>query len=598
MIDSVRRALRFIDSWTKKRLVVVGVLALFLTLLETGAFALIYLVLAELNKPGSVPHLDYPWLFGPLVEGTRNGELIQLGVLAMAIFLTKSVASAAAVRWQMWVMNACEGRLASSLFERYLQQDYLAHVHRNSAVLMRNLTSSVGLMTTQVVGGLATLLTEGALLLGILITLVLVNPVVTVVLAAYFVLVSVGYLSIVAARVRRAAEADQNLTESTMLVQQEGFRGIKTVKAYNASAALASKHRDLRMDLAVSRATLAFAGRLPQYYLEICLIVGLAVGAFALSAGSGGPAYLALLVGAALRALPSANRLLATTNAMRAARSAVDRIEDAQLDFEPHSLVSPPREPLPFSGSITFKDVSFSYPGATEPALENIDLRILAGTAVGIVGQSGAGKSTLVDLILALLAPSSGSITVDGRPLDERSQTSWRDSVGYVPQETFLLDDSIRGNVLFHRSSTDAAVWKALERAHLADMVMASAERLDTSVAEGGARLSGGQRQRVGIARALLTDPAVLVFDEATSALDGGTEAAIASTIANLSGETTSIIIAHRLSTVRHCDLIILLRDGRIEARGTFDELMSSSIEFARMARLATVSGQAEVDRR
>ena len=233
--------------------------------------------------------------------------------------------------------------------------------------------------------------------------------------------------------------------------------------------------------------------------------------------------------------------------------------------------------------------MSYTYVGEREPVLLSVDLAIARGESVGIVGSSGAGKSTLVDVLLGLLAPSAGRITVDGRDI-RTALRSWQRHIGYVPQEPFLLDDTLRRNVAFGIADAeidDRRVDNALRLAQLAEFVATLPDRLETLLGERGTRLSGGQRQRVAIARALYHEPDVLVFDEATSALDSPTERELIGALEALHGVKTLVVIAHRLTTVRRCDRLALLRDGRVAAIGSYDELLARDAGFRELAATA-----------
>jgi ABC-type multidrug transport system fused ATPase/permease subunit len=243
---------------------------------------------------------------------------------------------------------------------------------------------------------------------------------------------------------------------------------------------------------------------------------------------------------------------------------------------------------LPFERHIKLENVNYSYPDGQKHVLKDNNLTIIKGETVGFVGASGAGKSTLVDIILGLLEPQSGSITVDGLDIFEHLE-SWQKRLGYVPQSIFLLDDTIRRNIAFgviDDEIDDARIWESIKLAGLEEVLSAMAEQLDSIVGEFGTRISGGQRQRVAIARALYRNPEVLVFDEATSALDGETERDISSAIDFISDDKTMLIVAHRLSTIRQCDMIVFMKDGKIVNTGTFEELRKIDPEFANLAKL------------
>jgi ABC-type multidrug transport system fused ATPase/permease subunit len=243
---------------------------------------------------------------------------------------------------------------------------------------------------------------------------------------------------------------------------------------------------------------------------------------------------------------------------------------------------------LRLTDALTLDNVSFAYPTAGRAALHELSFCIKANTTVGIVGGTGAGKTTAVDLILGLLLPDSGQITVDGTPLSSGNLREWQKMIGYVPQQIFLSDDSVAANIAFGRSPQDrdmAAIEQASRLAALHDFVMCDLPKgYDTEVGERGVRLSGGQRQRIGIARALYHDPSVLILDEATSALDNLTERSVMDAVKNLAHAKTIIMIAHRLTTVRECDTIFLLENGKLVAQGTFDELVDGHEAFRRMA--------------
>ncbi|MCX4315549.1 MAG: ATP-binding cassette domain-containing protein, partial [Lachnospiraceae bacterium] len=222
---------------------------------------------------------------------------------------------------------------------------------------------------------------------------------------------------------------------------------------------------------------------------------------------------------------------------------------------------------LTFEREITLQNISYSYPNSEQHVLEHAQMSVPVGKSVGIVGTSGAGKTTAVDIMLGLLNPQEGQVLADG--VDVMSvYTEWLSHIGYIPQTIFMLDDTIRANVAFglaREEQTDEQVWYALQEAQLAEFVRSLPEGLDTQIGERGVRLSGGQRQRIGIARALYTNPELLIFDEATSALDNETEAAIMESINSLHGRKTMVIIAHRLQTIEGCDMVYRVKDGRIE---------------------------------
>ncbi|MGR3781882.1 MAG: alkaline phosphatase D family protein, partial [Albimonas sp.] len=291
---------------------------------------------------------------------------------------------------------------------------------------------------------------------------------------------------------------------------------------------------------------------------------------------------------AGARLAPAMQAIYAGLSSIRLRRQALDAIHAELTAPGPEALEATPSPPL--SRSLALRGVRFAYAGAERPALDGLDLEVAAGTRVGIVGGTGAGKTTARDLILGLLAPDAGEILVDGRPLrDARDRRGWRRTLGYVPQQIFLTDASIAENIAFGAPEDEidrAAVERAARQAALHDFVTGELPRgYDTPVGDRGVRLSGGQRQRVGIARALYRDPSLLILDEATSALDTLTERQVMEGIEAAGRGRTVIMVAHRLTTVRGCDEIFLLQDGRVAARGDFETLLGLSPAFREMAR-------------
>lgn len=592
MFSTVRQALGLVDSWTRRRVALSGAFAVLLAGLEMFAFGLLYVLISLLSDETRLAPPAVSSVLGALGAHDRSSLLWLLGLFMVIALLLKSVIAVLIARWHTRVQNVSEARLASRLYRQYLDQDFLFHVNRNSSVLIRNLTGSIGVVATSVLGSVVVLATEGLVLVGILTVVTLASPGLALGVTVFAIVILTGYLLVLGPTVTRAASRDQLLTADTIRAMQEGFDGIKSVHVYNVNEAVHREYEEQRNLLASSRATLALTQRLPQYYLEACLVLGVAATSVIMVTTAGSDrafVLLGLLVVAAFRVLPSVNRILGALSAIRGGGPAVQLLlaERAALPVPTATTPAASVTPVPSSkpASLTLTDVTFRYPDRISEVLRGITCTIEAGSFVGIVGPSGAGKTTLVDVVLGLLQPSRGTVQIDGHILDEANRDSWRARVGYVPQETYLLDGTVRDNVLFHRdlavADMDAHIWAALESAQLANVVRELPEGLDRQVGQRGVRLSGGQRQRLGIARALLARPSVLVLDEATSALDSATEAAVADTLSALRGNLTLIVIAHRLSTLRNCDELILLEEGQVAATGSLAELARESPSFA-----------------
>jgi ABC-type multidrug transport system fused ATPase/permease subunit len=314
---------------------------------------------------------------------------------------------------------------------------------------------------------------------------------------------------------------------------------------------------------------------------------------FATEGGRSAVPILALFLAAGTRMLPCLVRLIAALSAISVGLPAMRMVVADLHEFPaPAVLPGPPTDRAPV-GTLTVENLTFRYPDTTEPVVRDVSFEVPHGSSLAIVGPSGSGKTTLVDLLLGVHTPTSGRVTVDGRPIQE-FLAEWQTGVAMVPQDVFWIDDTLAANIAFGvpvEERDPARLEGAVQRAQLAELVASLPNGVETPVGERGLRISGGQRQRVGIARALYGDPQLIMLDEATSALDNETEHKVASTIAALHGDVTMIVVAHRLSTVRHCDQLIYMEDGRIEGRGTFDEVRAANAAFARLVELGSLDG-------
>jgi len=292
---------------------------------------------------------------------------------------------------------------------------------------------------------------------------------------------------------------------------------------------------------------------------------------------SNNPAQMVTVIGlfaaAAYRLMPSMNRILTTVVTLRQNQYVLDELESMR-DYLTRS--APVAQPINFNQDIVFENISFTFPKAEQPVVRDVSLRVRKGEKVGFIGSSGSGKTTLMNLLLRFYYEQKGAIKVDGVALSPENEAAWYNIVGYVKQDTFLLETSIQDNITLRDKHVDPERMKyALEQASLTDFVASLPEGLQTPIGERGSRLSGGQRQRIGIARALYKQAEVLLLDEATSALDNETEREVSEAINKLSRTNiTILIIAHRLTTLRDCDRIFELKDGRIWAEHTYESLM------------------------
>ena len=372
-------------------------------------------------------------------------------------------------------------------------------------------------------------------------------------------------------------------------IAQEALGGIKEVKVLGLEEAYAERFYGPSRRLAQHMASLQLIGELPRYALEALGFGGMLLFLFLLLVTSDGEVgtilpVLGAFAVAALRLLPAVQLLFRDSAQMRFHQPALETLFEELHEATPPGPLPAEGRTLPLRRELALRDVTYRYPGAARDGLSGVRLTVRARTSCGFVGPTGAGKTTLIDIVLGLLPPASGALTVDGVTVDRTNVRAWQRSIGYVQQSVHLVDDTIAANIGFGEPSgvaDRAAVERAARLASLHDFVAGLPEGYDTEIGERGVRLSGGQRQRIAIARALYRDPDVIVFDEATSALDPATEKAVMDAIGALDGQKTIIIVTHRLSTVERCDRIFVMQGGRLVEEGRYGELAAGRGAFA-----------------
>jgi ABC-type multidrug transport system fused ATPase/permease subunit len=509
------------------------------------------------------------WL-ASLIGSRSEGQLIAGGLLLLLmIFACKSLFLLLVAWRQSAFLGDLQSNISARLFETYLRQPWTFHLQRNSAELIRNNTTEVRLFLNACQAVL-TLASEFFVALGVSVLLIYVEPI-----AAVFVGLALGgatwvFQKAISKRLNRWGQARQCHEGKRVQHVQQGLGGAKEIKLLGREKSLVDEYLVDAQGASHALQRELFAQHAPRLWYELLAVVGFAGLGLVLLWQGYSASYLIPRLGlfgaAAFRLLPSLNRMLLAWNNLNYFRPAVAAIQEDLKLCATNCENNVWTNCIPFEQRITLSNVSFTYPGEESPTLRDVSLSIERGAAVGIIGGSGAGKSTLVDLILGLLSPDKGVIAVDGRSVNECLR-GWQNGIGYVSQSIFLTDDTIRRNVAFGvpvNEIDDAAVTRALKAAQLEQFVQTLPYGVETFVGERGVRLSGGQRQRIGIARALYHDPPVLVLDEATSSLDNETEAGVMAAVNVLHGSKTLIIVAHRLSTVSHCDELLELQMGQV----------------------------------
>lgn len=536
---------------------------------------------------------------------STNSFLLFMGVGLLGLIAINNAFSAFTT-WLMFRFAAVQDhRLSMRLLARYMARPYAFYLGRNTAGLSKNILAEVHTVIRWILLSVLKLMSRGLAALLIIGMLVVIDVVLAVIVSATL---GGAYGVIYVLLRRKQRQLGQRRYEENsrrFQVTGEALTGIKDVKVLGREASFLARFRQPSWRYCRATASNQIMSSLPRYALETIAFGGILVIVLYSLQVSGNVEQIlpviSLYAFAGYRLMPALNEIFMAGAQIRFHRAALDGLHSDLMEaFEEDADGAPGSgrkmaeaiEPLPLRRALALKDLSFTYPGASVPSVDDVNLRIERHQIVGLVGETGAGKTTVVDLILGLLEPTKGALEVDGEPVRGRRMRSWRRSCGYVPQEIFLSDDSIRANIAFGIAEGDVdeeTVVRAALTAQIDEFIRTLPEGYDTVVGERGVRLSGGQRQRIGIARALYHDPDVLVLDEATSSLDGATEAAVMEMIHDLGGKKTLVVIAHRLSTVRTCDVIHMLHGGRIVASGTYDELARTNDRFRAMAGLQQV---------
>jgi ABC-type multidrug transport system fused ATPase/permease subunit len=452
-------------------------------------------------------------------------------------------------------------------------------------------------ITLGVIGNTVTLISDLSLLIVLFVGLMVVDTTVAIGTLTLFSSIALILYKVLHKKAQNLGESQALVTVESNERIVEIVQGFREAAVKNRKAYYANEISKLRFALSRDLAESSFLPYIGKYVIETTVILGaLAISAFqfAISDAAQAVATLSIFLAAGTRIAPAVLRMQQSGIQLKSALGSAGPTLDLILELGPETSIKQYVEEVPefnypnFTAEIELRNASYAYPGSENQALANVDLFIDKGEFAAVVGASGAGKSTLADLILGLLKPSSGEIYISGLSPQDAIE-KWSGAIAYVPQDVLIVNGTVRDNIALgypKESISDAEVQRALEISQLNEFVSNLPEGLDSIVGERGAKLSGGQRQRLGIARAIYTNPKLLVLDEATSALDGKTEADLSSAINNLKKEVTVVMIAHRLSTVRDADKILYLDCGRVLALGTFEEIRSKIPEFDHQAKL------------
>jgi ABC-type multidrug transport system fused ATPase/permease subunit len=539
------------------------------------------------------------WLYVAGGFSSHSGLILALGVGFVCVVLLANLISVLGALAMSRLALRIGNDLQTTLFDEYLSRPYAFHCATNSSTLLNNVVYETTRVTHGILENAFIVLTGVATAALIIAAIVIVKAAVAIAMVAAL---TGGYLLIylsVRDRLLRIGQTQSRLANEQAQTVSESFGAIKEIVVLQVQGFFRNRFAGASRDFLRAAAHGQLVGQSPRHLMECvaaAALVGLALVLGSREGGLGpwlGP--LTFLAFAAYRLLPTLQQVFAAVVRIRADRAALGVIgPDLQRARAARRVLVAADRSQAISAwherpqrEIHIKDLWYRYAPDRAWALRGVSLRIPARTTVGIVGANGAGKSTLVDLIAGLLTPSAGTVEVDGCPLEESNRAAWQAQLGYVPQNVFLLDASIAQNVALGVAANaidEARLHRAARLALLDEFVLSLPHGYSQRLGERGVALSGGQRQKIGIARALYREAAVLLLDEATNALDGMTERELVTTLGRLRGRYTIVLIAHRMSTVRACDLIFEIDAGTIGSSGTYEALLKNSQRFRRLA--------------
>ena len=518
---------------------------------------------------------------------TEQQFIFFLGITVFVLIVFSLTFKALTIYAQIRFSAMREYTIGKRLVEGFLNQPYSWFLHRHSADLGKTILSEVSLVISHGLKPIMNLITYSTIAIMLIILLILVDPKLSIIVGFILGGAYGAIYKITRNFLKRIGNERMKANQKRFTVIVEAFGAAKEIKVGGLEQVYTKRFSEPAKISAQHAASSQLLGNLPKFFLEAIAFGGMVLMILYLISRSGtfieALPIISLYAFAGYRLMPAIQQIYVSLSQLRYIGGSLDALYEDLINIKSLNHKKD-INPLSLKNNIGLNHIYYHYPNSSRTALKNITLNIPARATVGLVGSTGSGKTTLVDIILGLFEVKQGTLEVDGQVINEQNRRSWQSSIGYVPQQIFLTDDSVAGNIAFGVDYKDIdleAVEKAAKIANLHECVISELPlKYKTTIGERGVRLSGGQRQRIGIARALYHNPQVLILDEATSALDNLTEQAVMEAVHNLGGNITIILIAHRLSTVKKCDTIFLLEKGELKKQGTFEELAKVSDHF------------------
>jgi ABC-type bacteriocin/lantibiotic exporter with double-glycine peptidase domain len=511
---------------------------------------------------------------------TTQDFFIALGVLVFVLLFISLTVKIFTTYIRIHFIHMLEHRVGKRLIEGYLRQPYSWFLARHSADLGKTILSEVNQVISLGINNLIELISGGVLAITLITLLIVFDPKIAFIVGLSLTISYALIFYNVRKYLKQTGEERLKNNQLRFIALNEVFGAVKEVKVGGLEEIYIKNYSNYAQIFASNQASASTVAQLPSFLLEAIAFGGILIillySMMKTNSFNNTVPIISLYVFAGYRLLPALHQIYSSFTNFAFVGPSLNKLHDEIKSLKP-LYENQDQGVLPLSKTIVLNNVHYSYPNSARTALKDINLTISAKSTVGIVGATGSGKTTTADIILSLLVPQKGTLEVDGQVISEQNVRSWQKSIGYVPQHIFLSDSSIASNIAFGLEPEDInqqAVETAAKIANLHNFIIEELpHQYQTVIGERGVRLSGGQRQRIGVARALYHNPQILILDEATSALDNQTEKAVMDAISNLSNKITIILITHRLTIVKNCDIIFLFDKGQIKKKGTFKEL-------------------------
>ncbi|MBT6443245.1 MAG: ABC transporter ATP-binding protein [Alphaproteobacteria bacterium] len=600
MFANLKKLFSLLSPSQRRNLFLLQFLVIFMAFAEIvsvfsiGPFMALIGNLDQLNGDGLIAEA---YKFSGITD--QNNFIIAVGAAVMTI-LTLSALISTFTLWRLAMYGAKVGAdLGNRLFSYYMNESWLFHSQRNSSDLVNKISVETTRVTGSIILQLMFLNAKVTLVLFLSVSIFILDPKIALSGVAIF---SFAYLFIYRL-VKKQLELNGNMhtqgNRARFQLMSEGFGGIKEILLLGRQNFFKKRFSIVSENFFYAWGNSQVLSSVPRYFMElVSFSAAILLVMYFLVSNQGNLEIILPMVSiyalAGFKLLPAFQQIYFSISTIQAniasyeniqadlKASAMNDVQDIQGGLRDNIL-----EKIKFLNAIQLSNISFAYPGAPQNLISNLTITFPKNQIIGLVGPSGSGKSTLIDILMGLVEPNAGELKIDEQILRASQKRLLQDTIGFVSQTIFLADSSIKENIGFGIPSSeiiDERVLQAIRLAHLEDVISSLPNGIDTFVGERGVQLSGGQRQRIGIARALYNDPEILVFDEATSSLDGLTEKLIMEAVNSFAGKKTIILIAHRLSTVRGCDLIYFIENGKVADQGTYQHLLESNASFKKMS--------------